>query len=127
MTAENPESYDLTSSLGVKQAIDFLKNQHGLLTAVSILGPILGPVSFLAKKAIDHFNSRAPTAREQQEIAIDLLKKGKELGLSEIEIILDSEAGLDIAAKLPAELKVELKFHAGKNTTTTIRAMYRDA
>ncbi len=128
MTNEKTASYDLTSLTGVVEAIDILKNRDGyLLLALPLLGPLLGPVPFLAKKAVDYFGSQAPVAREQEEIAVNLLKKGRELGLSEIEIVLENDVGIDIAAKLPKELNVDLKLKFGSNTKTIVRAKYRDA
>ncbi len=128
MTNTNTGSYDLTSSSGMAQAIDFLKNQDGyLLLALPVLGPVLGPIPYLAKKAIDYFGSGVPVAREQEEIAVNLLKKGRELGLSEIEITLEKDVGVDIAAKLPNDLNVDIKLKIGSNTKTIVRAKYRSA
>jgi len=41
-----------------------------------------------------------------------------------MEIVLDSEAGIKLAAKLPEELKVDLKFEANASTKITVRAKY---
>lgn len=113
------KNFDLTSSPGLSEAVDFMKNQDGYLL-------LFGPIPYLVKKAADHLASQPPTAREQQEIAVSLLQKGREMGLSEIEIELGSNVGFDIGGKLPKELNIDVKLKAGAETKTIVRAKYRD-
>lgn len=139
--AESPR-FDLTSAVGLATVAAFLLRGGVSVAAISPAAPIAVPI--VALLAFYEFKKRgsraavvneprrpAPTTpsvrKEQQAVAVAILEKGRELGLSEVEIILENDGGVDAGVRLPKALNVDLRLKAGRSTKTTIHAKYRDA
>ena len=138
--AESPR-FDVTSVAGLATVAGFLLRGSASVAAISPAAPIAIPImALLAFYEFKKRSSRAAIAgqprgpappapsvrREQQEVAVAILEKGRELGLSEVEIILENDTGIAAGVRLPKALNVDLRLKAGRNTKTTIRAKYRD-
>lgn len=134
--------FDLTSSAGLATVAAFLLRGGASVAAISPAAPVAIPlVALLAFYEFKRRGSRVtvvkepgrpapitPSVREeQQKVAVAILKKGKELGLSELEIILENGGGVDAGVRLPKVLNVDVRLKAGRSTKTTIRAKYRSA
>ena len=134
--------FDLTSAAGLATVAAFLLRGGASVVAISPAAPIAIPI--VALLAFYEFKKRgsraavvkgpskqAPTTlsvrKEQQAVAVAILEKGRELGLSEVEIILESDGGVDAGVRLPKALNIDVRLKAGRSTKTTIRAKYRDA
>lgn len=139
--AESPR-FDLTSAAGLATVAAFLLRGGASIAAISPAAPIAIPiVALLAfyelkkrgspSSVVNEQRRPAPTApsvrKEQQAIAVAILEKGRELGLSEVEIVLENDGGVDAGVRLPKALNVDVRFKAGRSTKTIIRAKYRDA
>lgn len=141
-TAVESARFDLTSAAGLATVAAFLLRGGVSVAAISPAVPIAIPIVMLLafyelKKrgfratVVNEPSRPAPITssvrNEQQVVAVAILKKGRELGLSEVEIILENDGGVDAGIRLPKALNVDLRLKAGRNTKTTIRAKYRDA
>lgn len=139
--AESPR-FDLTSAAGLATVAAFLVRGGASVVAISPAAPIAIPI--VALLAFHEFKKRGARAavvteptrpttptpsvrKEQQAVAVAILEKGRELGLSEVEIILESDGGVDAGVRLPKALNIDVRLKAGRSTKTTIRAKYRDA
>ena len=78
------KKYDLTVT---KNLID-----HNIIYT----SPVLEATKFLIEKLFSTEN----TIEKQKETAIEIIKKGKENNVDEIEIILEEKAGIDIKAQI---------------------------
>ena len=94
--------FDLTTNSGKIDAILFAFN------------PILG----LAKLALDKLLS----SKEQGEIAMELIRKGKEQGVKEMEITIDNKKGFDFG--IPIE-GVNIKAKAGNDEKIHLKVIYK--
>lgn len=122
--------FDLTSAAGLATVAGFLLRGGASAAAFSPAAPIAIPlVALLAFYEFKKMGaSTVPSVRkEQQAVAIAILEKGRELGLSEVEIIVESDGGVDAGVQLPRALNVDLRLKTGRTTKTTVRAKYRDA
>ena len=128
--SKHPDSFDLTNPEGMQRALKLLKS-NGLMAGLFGVGafiPIVGPTAILAKLAYDYFTEQPESKSQQAELVSRILRAGKESGASEIEVIIDDDAGVDIGAKLPPDLgNIDIRFKVGVKSKTVIRAKYRDA
>lgn len=142
LAASSSYRFDLTSAAGLATVAAFLVRGVTSAAAIAPATPIAVPIfALLAFYELKRRGSRVRPANEssrsarvttsvqeeQQAVAVTILKKGRELGLSEIEIILEGDVGVDTGIRLPKALNVDLLLKAGRSTKTTIRAKYRDA
>ncbi len=136
--------FDLTTTSGLAAAAALLAGGSASAAILAPAAVVAGPLALLAYHLTRSMsNGRLPTSvsgnlqqpppaskstlNEQAEVAIAILKAGKEQGLSEVEIVLESDVGVDVGAHLPKALNVDLKLKAGRNNKTTVRAKYKDA
>ncbi|WCL50794.1 hypothetical protein [Leptospira sp. GIMC2001] len=104
-------TYDLTTDKGKKEAIKFL----GSLASV-VLNPLLGLSYLLLKKV---FSPSDETAK-QAELAIKLIKAGKENGVQEMEIKVSHDAGIKIKSELP-DMPITLNLGNGGNMELKVK------
>ena len=131
-------TFDLTSAAGLASALKFHKNNTALLAVLAPLLPVLGgPVGIVAgilgttlARTLNNYTPAPlvdpPTRHEQQAAtASELLKNGKDLGLSKMEIILDQTAGIEVKAGIKV-LKYggDVTFNNKNHTKMTIRVTY---
>lgn len=100
------EKFDLTTKTGKIKA----------LTQMSLFSfnPLLG----LATLALDKLVS----SKDQGEIAKELIRKGKEDGVKEMEITLNNDKGFDFG--VPVE-GIDIKAKAGSNEKIHIKVVYK--
>ena len=98
--------FDLTTEIGKANA----------LRSMALLGysPILG----LVKMAIDKLTS----SKEQGEIANELIRKGKENGVKEMEIKLDNTKGLNLDVPIKG---VKIKTIVGSDEKVHVKVTYK--
>lgn len=133
--------FDLTTPAGLAIVAAFLVRGGTSLAAITPAAPIAIPiVALLAFYELQKRRRQATTTtaprksvtapllvrKEQQAVAVAILEKGRELGLSEVEIVLEQDGGVDMGARLPKALNIDLRLKVGRTTRTTIRAKYRD-
>lgn len=94
--------FDLTTNSGKIDAILFTFN------------PILG----LAKLSLDKLLS----SKDQGEIAMELIRKGKEQGVKEMEITIDNKKGFDFGVPIEG---IDIKAKAGSNEKIHIKVVYK--
>ena len=136
--------FDLTSAAGIAGAATLLVGGGASTVAMAPIVAIAAPIAYLVlqiSRTRTSASSNSPSVKslavpparsvaspsQQQEIAVAILEAGRKSGLSEVEIVLEGEAGVDIGVNLPKSLNIDMKIKAGKQTKTTIRAKYRDA
>jgi hypothetical protein len=134
--------FDLTTTAGAATTLAFFVAGGASTSVISPLAVIGVPLTLLAmrfKRRPTMVNSappivtpqpkqavQAPTqVQQQQEAIIAVLKAGREQGLEELEMEIESTAGVNLEARLPKALGVQLQFKAGSGAKTTIRAKYR--
>ena len=94
------EKFDLTTKTGKTKAF----------TQMSLFG--------LATLALDKLVS----SKDQSEIAKELIRKGKEDGVKEMEITLNNDKGFDFG--VPVE-GIDIKAKAGSNKKIHIKVVYK--
>jgi hypothetical protein len=138
--APQPNSlrFNLTSAAGLAAVAAFLVRGGASIAAISPAAPIAIPI--VALLAFYEFKKRGQRNKivnepqksvhslqmEQQAVAVAILEKGRELGFSEVEIILEGDAGVEAGIQLPKALNVDLRLKTRRSTKTTIRAKYND-
>ena len=144
ITGTESPRFDLTSATGLATVAAFLLRTAAPLTLASPAAPIAIPiVALLAYYELQKVRRKAGTVakpntprsalssssvrEDQRAVAVAILEKGRELGLSEVEIVLEQEGGVNVGARLPKALNVDLRLKAGRSTKTTVRAKYRVA
>ena len=100
------EKFDLTTKTGKTKAF----TQMSLFS----FSPLLG----LATLALDKLVS----SKDQGEIAKELIRKGKEDGVKEMEITLNNDKGFDF--DVPVE-GIDIKAKAGSNEKIHIKVVYK--
>ena len=100
------EKFDLTTKTGKIKA--FTQMSHFSFK------PLLG----LATLALDKLVS----SKDQGEIAKELIRKGKEDGVKEMEITLNNDKGFDFG--VPVE-GIDIKAKAGSNEKIHIKVVYK--
>lgn len=98
--------FDLTTTSGKINAITTM--------SLFTFNPLLG----LAKLALDKLLS----SKDQGEIAMELIRKGKEKGVKEMEITIDNKKGFDFG--IPIE-GVNIKAKAGNDEKIHVRVVYK--
>ena len=100
------KTYDLTSKKGVLDAI----------ATYQLFGfnPILG----LAKLALDKLSS----SKDQGKIAEELIRKGKENGVKEMEITIDNNKWFGLSVPIEG---VNIKAKAGSDEKTHLKVTYK--
>jgi len=101
-------TYDLTTKEGIKNASEWF-DKYGW--SVNIYAWVL-------KKLIGAINP----INKQTEMAKEIIKAGKENGASDLEIIVDNKAGLDLGAEyggIPIQAKV------GTDGKMTLKVNYK--
>jgi hypothetical protein len=104
-------NFDLTTTTGRKEVVD----------AFDKFGWAIAPQIWLLKKALDFF-SVSETIKEQQEVAINLIKAGKENGVDEMRITMDQKAGIDLQSKIEG---IPLKIKIGKEGHCIVEVKYK--
>lgn len=138
--SQQPNSlrFNLTSAAGLATVAAFLIRGGTSIAAISPAAPIAIPI--VALLAFYELKKRAQRTEivnepqksahslqmEQQAVAVAILEKGRELGFSEVEIILEGDAGVEAGIQLPKALNVDLRLKTRRSTKTTIRAKYND-
>ena len=91
------------------------------LDAVKVLAPIGIGVAFLFwVRSV--FRPDSDNTKEQAEVAGELLKKGKELGVKNMQITLNNTKGINL--KIPID-GVDITTMVGSNNTITVNAEYK--
>lgn len=100
------KTYDLTSKEGMLDAI----------ATYQLFGfnPILG----LAKLALDKLSS----SKDQGKIAEELIRKGKENGVKEMEITIDNNKWFGLSVPIEG---VNIKAKAGSDEKTHLKVTYK--
>ena len=99
--------FDLTTKKGLDSALECL----------AAYGPI-GPLVQLAFNKIFH----SAATKTQSEVVENLIRKGKEQGVTEMEITLDNKKGINFSC--PIE-DAEIKTMVGNAETTTIKVKFK--
>lgn len=100
-----------------------LTTKDGLMDAKKVLAPIgigIGVALLLIRKKI--FGSDPDNTKEQAEVAGELLKKGKELGVKNMQITLNGTKGINL--KIPID-GVDITTMVGSNNTIIVNAEYK--
>lgn len=105
--------FDLTTINGVKKAEEFFGLSLGL--GLGLFNPTL----VLGKWLIDKLFS---TPEEESRAISQLIEKGRQDGVSEMEIIIKDKGGLNL--NVPIE-DCKIEAHAGKNQKTIIKVKYK--
>ena len=100
------EKFDLTTKTGKTKAF----TQMSLFS----FSPLLG----LATLALDKLVS----SKDQGEIAAELIRKGKENNVKEMEIIVDNKKGLNFRAPIEG---VDVKVMVGSDEKTHVKVSYK--
>lgn len=100
-----------------------LTTKSGKAVAISSMGlfPSFFPalLSFeMVKLALNKLSS----SKDQSEIATELIRKGKENNVKEMEIIVDNKKGLDLRAPIEG---VDVKAMVGSDEKTHVRVVYK--
>lgn len=136
--------FDLTTSSGLAAAAALLAGGSVSATAIAPIAVVAGPLAmfalYLARRVTPVLETQresaakrsvgaepATAAKEQAEVVASILEAGKKQGLAEVEIVLDSDVGLDIGARLPKALNVDVRLKVGRNNKTIVRAKYKDS
>lgn len=99
--------FDLTTKKGLGTA----------LACLSVINPVAAAGAFIVNKFI---NSEA--TKDQGKVVEDLIRKGKEQGVTEMEITLDNKKGINFSC--PIE-DAEIKTMVGNAETTTIKVKFK--
>lgn len=97
-----------------------LTTKDGLLAAKELIVSINPMANFLIKTIEKIISS--DSSKEQAKIAEELIKRGKENNVDEMEITLKNTKGLDM--KIPTD-GVEITTMIGANETTTLKVKYK--
>lgn len=82
------KKYDLTSSKGLQNAMKYIGDN------VFTINPALG----LAKYVVDKFSDLSKSWESQRDTALELIRKGKEQGVDEMEITMSNKRGFRLNA-----------------------------
>ena len=93
-----------------------LTTKKGLDSALECLAAI-SPVALCLNKI---FNSEA--TKDQGKVVEDLIRKGKEQGVTEMEITLDNKKGINFSCPIEG---AEIKTMVGNAETTTIKVKFK--
>ena len=100
-----------------------LTTQDGVALAQNFLGRSLigngGPLLMIGKYLLDKLFT---TPEEQGEVVQNLIEKGKQEGVDEMEIELKDRGGLSFNAPIEG---CNIDVHVGKDQKTTIKVKYK--
>lgn len=97
------KNFDLTTKEGVNSVSKILAMTNPLI-------------------AIPYFIFNSKRTEDQSEVVEKLIKKGKEIGIDEMEIKIDNSKGIDL--NLPLE-DVEIRTRLGNDEKTYIKVKYK--
>ena len=80
------------------------------------------PLPGLATLALEKLLEKLVSCKDQGEIAKELIRKGKEDGVKEMEITLNNDKGFDFG--VPVE-GIDIKAKAGSNEKIHIKVVYK--
>ncbi len=126
-------SYDLTTPTGLIKAIsDYAEDNPKAaigLGALSLLNPIMAinyaaykTATTLLKKSEKATDGRNSVVDEQRKAAIDIIKAGKENGVSKMTVKLNQKAGVDIGGALEG---YSMNFTVGTDDSMTVEVEYK--
>jgi len=107
------EKFDLTTESGFKNVANFLGDNLLL-----IFNPKLG----IAKYIIDKITDLRKSFNVQRDAAIELIKKGKEQGVDDMEIVMDNKRGFKL--NVPME-DVKIDALVGADDKMHIKVKYK--
>lgn len=93
------------------------KGMYTALACLSVINPLAAPVALCLNKI---FNSEA--TKDQGKVVEDLIRKGKEQGVTEMEITLDNKKGINFSCPIEG---AEIKTMVGNAETTTIKVKFK--
>lgn len=102
--------FDLTTKSGKTDAISSM----GLFPSLFLTS---SPI-WLLKIALDKLSS----SKDQGEIAAELIRKGKENNVKEMEIIVDNKKGLNLRAPIEG---VDVKVMVGSDEKANVKVVYK--
>ena len=116
------KKFDITTTKGLKAAIEELGNKDLLLFLI----PGAGPAAYVGKKIYDLASSvlstNELTIEQQKKAAEEIIKQGKESDASRIKITLNQKAGLDIGSEIEG---MPVKKKMGKFDNMTLEVYYK--
>jgi len=118
------KKFDLTSKEGLTEVGSFLlKSGFGRLNSI-ICPPSFG--TLLIEKLIDVFFGKGPEAIEQNrgKVIEDLIRRGKEQGVGEMEIETNDTTGLKFNLPMEDE-NVKIETVVGADRKTRIKVRYK--
>ncbi len=102
------EKFDLTNSKEFNQLVNTFLTSSPLLS--------------LAKYVVDKTVDKSKRWETQRELAIQLLKEGKDKGIDEMEIIIDNKGGAGVDIPIDG---VNINAHVGTDEKMHIKAKYK--
>lgn len=99
------KSFDLTTNIGKKVALSYLRGGPMML-AFSIIKEIISSIG----------------TREQGKVVEQLIKSGKEQGVDEMEIKVKNTKGLDFSAPFEG---IDIKLMVGSKEDTIVKVKYK--
>jgi len=116
------KKFDITTTEGLKAAIEELGNKDLLLFLI----PGIGPAAYVGKKIYDLassvYSTTELTIEQQKKAAVEIIKQGKESDASRIKVTLDQKAGLDIGSEIQG---MPVKMMMGKSGNMTLEVEYK--
>jgi|GEM_PF-1044332 len=123
-------SYNLTTPEGLAKALEvYAKENPGKAMTVAALSVLTMPTMFviplvnvIAKSTSALFEHPEKAIKAQRQVAVDIIKAGKDNGASKVRVTLNQKAGIDIGGALEG---CSMNFSVGTDDNMTIEVEYK--